>query len=60
MLVQAMRCDRCGALFLDGDREWNFTHKAVDSKGEAVRIDFCPICIDSFNRWIREKGVEEE
>ena len=54
MRVQAMRCDRCGELFLDENMEWNFTHKSVESKGEATRIDFCPQCIQEFHNWIHQ------
>ena len=54
MRLQALRCDRCGELFLDEDVQWNFTYKEVDNKAEARKIDFCPHCINEFKNWISE------
>ena len=60
MRVQAMSCDRCGVLFIEDNMEWNFTHKAVDNKSEARKIDFCPDCMTQFKEWLNGKEVVEE
>ena len=41
MKVEAYMCDRCGALFLEPGKDWNFTHKEPESKTESRKIDFC-------------------
>lgn len=52
MKVEAYMCDRCGALFLEPGKDWNFTHKEPESKTESRKIDFCKDCMSEFQQWI--------
>ena len=44
-MALAKKCDRCGKFYDEQDRY--YTHKP---------LDLCPICKDSFEKWLNKKG----
>lgn len=51
-MSKAYKCDRCGCYFSD--------KKTVYSGEVNVDADFCPVCVKSFEKWLKMEYAESE